>query len=276
MKRLTVVALMMCVVPAYAVSYDVAVQKLEATNAPGGKFVGQTLNMKVTVVNIGPGAISSNDGVKVVVSRYDQTGQQFQKEVYKRDVFLLQPYNNTTDTAMIVTFTDNPAIGSYFYKAGIVGNAYYTDPNNANNKAEMFIQVSGPLTWTGRLWPQDFTRAGATVSSTMASKLNGSTYSLQSIVSGSTDRVVDTMKCNSCHSGTDSQSAGKYQPVYDGTNIAMDRDHKVTKGGAVTSGFRWNASGSNGVIGHFVASTYNKPAELEKIFQLWLSDGARP
>jgi hypothetical protein len=129
-----------------------------------------------------------------------------------------------------------------------------------------------PLSWKGKLTPADFTRAGATLTAQEIQKLNNGTYSLQSIVSSSTDRLVDTQRCVNCHTGQPSQTV-PYRPELGQLPITKLMNHRPTPTSEIVGGYNWQ-NGNSGVLAKFI-NRPSKPDALKKIFKLWLSDGAR-
>ena len=128
-------------------------------------------------------------------------------------------------------------------------------------------------TWTTRLTAEHFTAAGATLTTEQANKLTQTTYTMDSIVNSSTDRLYDSMRCNSCHDGNAGQSPEKYRPVLPSQKSTA---HRKNKGDAnTTSTYRWNATDSSGVVRAFKDTSYGKPDIPEKIFQKWLDMGAQ-
>jgi hypothetical protein len=133
---------------------------------------------------------------------------------------------------------------------------------------------ASPLRWSSRLTEDDFTRAGAILTRAQREKLTANTYTLQSIVSSGTDRLVDGERCNSCHTGQPDQAPARYRPT-----IPIDRSnaHRIHKSdSSATSAYTWSEAGSDGVIAKFITTPHAKPDALKKIFRQWLLDGRQP
>jgi len=279
MRMPTLIGALVIAGAALANTHDIQLT-MTAPGAVGGRIAAPgPVVLRVTIKNNGPQAVVYEDGLKVIAMKFDHTGQQYLRQVdVLKDMPLLQPGESQTRD-----FTDktegNYAVttGTFFYKAGIKSSGYYTDSNNANHKPEvgMIIYAASqtPVKWTSRLTEADFTRAGVTLTDAQKTKLRGTSYSIESIVQITTDRLVDTMTCGSCHSGQATQSAAKYRPV-NPTSFSTTENHRKGKSDmSVTSGYNWGEANKSGVIAAFIASSINKPNPLEKIFHLWMLDG---
>jgi hypothetical protein len=193
-------------------------------------------------------------------------------------------YNGATYVADITPAgtTVNMADGQYSWNvpSNLAGTSQgkiviTSTANTAMNFASPLFTVSAPTstlawTWTTRLTPAHFAALGVTLDATQSQKLNNGTYTIESIVNSKTDRLYDSSKCSSCHSGEATQAAGKYRPL---VPVYKTHSHYVRKTDAQpTIGYRWSAP-SGGVVSAFVASPIGKPDMLEKLFQRWLKEG---
>ena len=261
--------------------------KLTALNVQSGQVVHPgPVKFTVTVKNKAGAIVSASSGYKIQVAKYDHTGQQYLKSVYTRDLPLLAPYpapSGRIDTFTTPEFQDSAAqndTGLTFIYRATIGPGYYTDAYNADNRSDIGVRFLSqtstvtPLSWKRRLTPADFTRAGATLTDTQINKLNNNEYSLQSIVSSSTDRLFDNQKCSDCHTGQANQPVTKYRPELAQLPITKLMNHRPTRTSEIAGGYNWQNGGNNGAIGTFM-NNGSKPDILKKIFKKWLDDGAR-
>lgn len=265
--------------------------KLTAVNVRKGQiaFPGPA-RFTVTVTHKSGPPVSMDAGYKIQVAKYDHTGQRFLKTVYTRELPLLSASGMRTFTTPVFDDTAStrivngmqPEAGATFIYRALIGPGYYTDPNNANNRSDVGVrfirQTAGAaapasLTWRRCLTAEDFTRVGATLTPQQIAKLNGDEYSLQSIISSGTDRLVDAQRCANCHTGTPTQPVMKYRPELGQLPITKLMNHRPTRDSDIVGGYNWQ-NRSNGAIGKFIANG-SKPDALRKIFQQWLNDGAR-
>ncbi len=251
------------------------------------------VKIRVTIKNNGPQAIVYEDGLKLSVNKYDHTGQQYLRTiepVAMTEVPLLASGATGTLDFVDKSLTSGPKdingnyytvkAGTFIYKPALKpASGIYSDSKNENQRPELgmiiYTASSSPVKWTSRLREEDFVRAGATLEAGEKSKLLATTYSIRSIALSETDRLVNTQKCNSCHTGASTQSPGNYAPV-NPTTFTSSTDHKKSKGDTnATARYNWGNTGKDGVIAAFIASASGKPTVLEKIFLLWLLDGAQ-
>jgi hypothetical protein len=270
---------MAVIVAAVAAAAGAATHDLEVTltsNAVQGRIPAGTINLKITIKNKGPEKVAYEEGLTFTITKFDHTGQQYLKQVATRVLPLLDPPGGSVNS-MSFDYTDSSTAGTFYYKAGL-GPGYYTDSNNTNHRPQFAVIFYAPaatqLRWSARLTPADFTRAGATLTQQQIDKLNANTYTLESIVTSGTDRLTDSQRCNSCHTGQPGQQPAKYRPT---VPISMTNAHRVNATDTnPTASYTWAEAGSSGVIAKFLASSYSKPQPLEKIFHQWLLDGRRP
>ena len=254
-----------------AVTHDL--QMTLTSNAVQGRLPAGPVSLRVTIKNNGPDRVAYEEGLKFSVIKYDHTGQQYLKQVATREVPLLDPPGGSM-SSISFDYTDTSAAGTFFYKASLSPGTY-SDSNNANQKPEtaviFYTAAASPVKWSARLTEADFTRAGATLTQQQKDKLNANTYTLESIVTSGTDRLVDSQRCNSCHTGQPEQGPARYRPTIP---ISKTNAHRVNKSDTnATTSYTWYEAGADGVIAKFIASTYAKPEPIEKIFRQWLLDG---
>lgn len=142
------------------------------------------------------------------------------------------------------------------------------------NWALMIDDVPGTqVTWFSTCLTREmFIAAGYTPNATEEAKLINSCYTLHSIITGITDRLVDNNYCTGCHTGYPGQAfPGRYVPDYN-QNFVPQATHWETT--SVNSTYSWGDPTPAGIIYHFKTNPIGKPAGLKAIFQKWLDDGA--
>ena len=267
------------VASAVALSAGAATHDLQVTltsNAVQGRIPAGSISLRVTIKNNGPDKVAYEEGLNFSINKFDHTGQQFLKQVATRVLPLLDPPGGSVNS-MSFDYTDSSVAGTFVYKAGL-GPGYYRDTNNTNQTPShtviFYAPSTTPVKWSARLTSADFTRAGATLTQQQIDKLNSNTYTLDSIVTSGTDRLVDSQRCNSCHTGQPGQQPAKYRPTIPITKTNAHRINKTDTN--TTATYTWSEAGASGVIAKFNATTYSKPDALEKIFRQWLLDGRQP
>ena len=253
-----------------------ATHDLEMTltsNAVQGRLPAGAISLRVTIKNKGPERVAYEEGLRFNVLKYDHTGQQYLKQVASREVPLLDPPNGNM-SSISFDYTDSSAAGTFFYKATLSPGSY-SDSNNANQKPEVavifYTPSATPVKWSTRLTEADFTRAGVTLTQQQKDKLAANTYTIESIVTSGTDRLVDAQRCNSCHTGQPEQQPARYRPTIP---ISRTNAHRINKSDSnTTPSYAWSEAGADGVIAKFIANSYSKPEALEKLFRQWLLDG---
>jgi hypothetical protein len=274
---LMVVAFCVAAMPALANTHDL--QVTVTTNGTTNTFAKPgTLKVTVKIKNNGPQAVVYEDGGYTFgVSKFDHTGQQFLKEIGKRDVPLLSAPGGSLQEFTYTFEEAEPPTGKFFYRAfiGKKAGGVYSDSNNINNKAEAFLTIGDRISWRTRLLPDHFTKAEVTLTTTELQKLNQTAYSLADMVSSNTDRLVDGSKCSSCHTGQATQSITKYRPDLSSLPVPSTRNHRPTKTSEITTGYNWaNADTSQSIAMKFKVNTA-KDEKLRRIFYYWYVLGAR-
>ncbi|PWT88171.1 MAG: hypothetical protein C5B54_11030 [Acidobacteria bacterium] len=274
-------------------SIDVPKQIFESTNASGvvAKNIGTITRVRVAIWISGAfdAAISfaliGPDGTAVQLSDFrGGTGSNFGSGFYfdQRTVFDDQastPIGSGSDPFVGAYVPEQPlsafagkfgnaanglwrlSVFSYFFGGTVVNWALIIDDTTASK-----------VTWSNRLDETAFEAAGYTPTATEIGKLNSTTYSVGSILTGTTDRLVDSSKCSDCHTGSNSQGPGRYYPIY--TDMNSGSMHYIDN--TFSTYYSWNDPTTNGLVYHFQNAGIPKPDGLKKIFQKWLDDGALP
>ncbi|HET6267599.1 MAG TPA: hypothetical protein VFG11_07765 [Acidobacteriota bacterium] len=193
------------------------------------------------------------------------------------------PLSIQSGTAPFVgAFIPESPLSAYFRKYGSAANGLWQLGVHASgggggtivNWAIMIDDASGTkVTWSHRLTSEAFIAAGYTPTAAEATKLQNDFYSIQSILTGTTDRLVDTKKCSDCHSGVGTvQGPGHYYPNYAGMNWGST--HFTDD--SMTAVYAWNDPNPTGLVYAFTNTGFTKPIALKLIFKKWLDDGALP
>ena len=189
---------------------------------------------------------------------------------------------NSSTAPFVGTFAPYQPLSAFNGKYGNAANGTWalrvTDERSGDsgilyNWALIIDDAPGTkVTWYGRLTLEQFLAAGYTPTPEQEAKLLNTSYSLQNIVSGWTDRLVDGAYCTGCHTGSFAQLPGRYFPNY--LNMSYAAAHWKTA--AHDSSYTWSDATTQGLIYQFRNNTVNKPPGLKAIFQKWLDDGAVP
>lgn len=126
---------------------------LKALNSSGVSVVYPgPVKLQMRVDNLGPVRVSGS--YKMIINKYDHTGQQWLKSVFTRDLPLLDPPGGTmtyfTYNVEDTAGTHDKGI-TFIYRA-FIGPGYYTDATNANNKSDVGIRfvaaTASAMPWT--------------------------------------------------------------------------------------------------------------------------------
>jgi hypothetical protein len=150
--------------------HDLKVE-LKAVNTAGvGINYPGPVKFQLKVTNLGPVKVTGT--YKILVNKFDHTGQRWIKSVYTRDLPLLDaPGGNLTYIILQVEDTAGDprtdAGTTFIYRASI-GPGYYTDPNNVNNRSDVGVRFlktasTSALTWTEPLLHAAATPAGSSL-----------------------------------------------------------------------------------------------------------------
>lgn len=154
------------------------------------------------------------------------------------------------------------AAGSYYVLGAI---QLFNQDGSAGQRIEKrtdFTVSAAGLGWSA-------TMTSATMGATPASYLNNK--SLKDIVNSVVSGRPDGMKCNSCH------TAGTTQRMYrPNTTQPITPTTSINRGDAYNSVYRWNMSGSSGIVEKFCTTPAGKPAELCAAFRKWAAEGFKP
>lgn len=131
--------------------------------------------------------------------------------------------------------------------------------------------------WTTPLTEAHFQSLGINLTTEQRNKLLSrmNTYTIGNIINSSTDRLVDSLRCNSCHTGQATQAAATYRPTLPITASNLHRKNKTDASIPRGSAYRWNNPANTGIIYSFRNNPISKPTLLEDLFQKWLSEGAQ-
>ena len=122
--------------------HDLRVE-LKALNTSRGTITYPgPVNFENKVTNLGPGPVKSS--YKMMINKFDHTGQRWLKSVFTRDLPLLSaPGGNLTSFLYRVEdLAGDPRTDAgmtFIYRASL-GPGYYTDPVNANNTANVGVR----------------------------------------------------------------------------------------------------------------------------------------
>lgn len=134
-----VVALTAAAAPA---PHDLKVEMKAANTSGTGIAYPGPVRFKLRISNLGPRPVTGS--YKIIVNKFDHTGQRWIKSVYTRDLPLLTPPGGDLPE-FIVQIEDTAGdartdLGTTFLYRATIGPGYYTDPVNANNKAEVAVR----------------------------------------------------------------------------------------------------------------------------------------
>ena len=122
--------------------HDLKVEmKATNTNGVGINYPGP-VKFQLKITNLGPVPVTGS--YKILVNKFDHTGQRWIKSVYTRDLPLLSaPGGNLPNFILQIEDTAGDPktdLGTTFIYRATIGPGYYTDPVNANNKAEVGVR----------------------------------------------------------------------------------------------------------------------------------------
>jgi hypothetical protein len=122
--------------------HDLKVEMKALNTAGVGINYPGPVKFEVKITNLGPVKVSGS--YKIQVNKFDHTGQRWLKSVYTRDLPLLSPPGGDL-TYFIVQVEDTAGnaktdLGTTFIYRATIGPGYYTDPVNANNKADVGVR----------------------------------------------------------------------------------------------------------------------------------------
>ena len=149
LKRSRPVALILALLMSFASSayaapapHDLKIE-LKALNTSGvGINYPGPVKFQVKVTNLGPVKVSGS--YKILVNKFDHTGQRWIKSVYTRDLPLLTPPGGDLSSFQInIEDTAGNALtdaGTTFIYRASIGPGYYTDPVNVNNKSDVAVR----------------------------------------------------------------------------------------------------------------------------------------
>ena len=129
--------------------------KLTALNTSGvGINYPGPVKFQIRVDNLGPVRVSGS--YKMIINKYDHTGQRWIKSVFTRDLPLLDPPggNLTYFTYQVEDTAGDPRTdkGTTFIYRAFIGPGYYTDPQNVNNKSDVAVRflatTASAIPWT--------------------------------------------------------------------------------------------------------------------------------
>lgn len=132
--------------------HDLKVEMKAVNTAGVGINYPGPVKFQLKITNLGPVRVTGS--YKIMVNKFDHTGQRWLKSVYTRDLPLLTPPGG--DLSYFILPVEDTAgdprtdLGMTFIYRASIGPGYYTDPVNANNKADVavrFLKTTSSLHW---------------------------------------------------------------------------------------------------------------------------------
>ena len=117
--------------------------RLKALNTIGvGIVYPGPVKFEIRIDNLGPVRVSGL--YKMIINKYDHTGQRWLKSVFTRDLPLLDPPGGDLSyfTYLVEDTAGDPRTdkGTTFIYRAFIGPGYYTDPVNANNRSDVAVR----------------------------------------------------------------------------------------------------------------------------------------
>ena len=143
---------------------------LKALNTAGvGIAYPGPVKFQIRVDNLGPAKVTGS--YKMIINKYDHTGQRWLKSVFTRDLPLLDaPGGNLTYfTYQVEDTAGDPRTdkGTTFIYRAFIGPGYYTDPVNVNNRSDVAVRflntTASAIPWSEPLLETASIPAGSTI-----------------------------------------------------------------------------------------------------------------
>jgi len=128
---------------------------LRALNTVGvGIAYPGPVKFQIRVDNRGPAKVTG--AYKMIINKYDHTGQRWIKSVFTRDLPLLDPPggNLTYFTYQVEDTAGDPRTdkGTTFIYRAFIGPGYYTDATNVDNRSDVAVRflatTASAMPWT--------------------------------------------------------------------------------------------------------------------------------